>query len=371
MTLATPDQPRKSLWKDLANLCLVVLLFLAFGLAGLFVGIVYQVVIAPPKKLTVILVLVWDVLIFLACGYLALLKIGADVRDQGVQELLLVQVVCGVIFQALLSQYKFSKTYNPKEVAYKSAVAASLTVFATAGLAEALYGIRAPSQGLLVFAFLFFCLSILLRLFVAPSFSYITKRLLDFCVSFGLLACLLPVFLIIALCVLITGRPIFFGHERVGHNGRVFKCYKFRSMVPDAQQVLEDLLAEDPEARVEWEREFKLKYDPRVTRTGRFLRKTSLDELPQLWNVLNGDMSLVGPRPVTADELTKYKKSARHYLKTKPGITGVWQVSGRSDVDYETRVGMDRWYAKNWTVYSDIAIILRTILVVMSRKGSY
>ena len=151
----------------------------------------------------------------------------------------------------------------------------------------------------------------------------------------------------------------------------MLKCYKFRSMVPNAQEALEGLLDKDPSAREEWDREFKLKNDPRITQTGHFLRRTSLDEMPQLWNVIKGEMSLVGPRPITEKQLIKYKTSARHYLKTKPGLTGLWQISGRSDVSYDERVTLDRWYAKNWSVLSDLAILIRTGIVVFKRAGAY
>jgi Undecaprenyl-phosphate galactose phosphotransferase WbaP len=166
------------------------------------------------------------------------------------------------------------------------------------------------------------------------------------------------------------GQP-FFGHMRVGHNGKPFKCYKFRSMVVNAEQVLEHLLANDPVARAEWALNFKLKNDPRVSKLGEFLRRSSLDELPQLWNVFKGDMSLVGPRPVIEAELERYGDDVGYYLMTRPGITGLWQVSGRNDVDYATRVYLDSWYVKNWSLWNDIAILFKTISVVRRRSGAY
>jgi undecaprenyl-phosphate galactose phosphotransferase len=142
-------------------------------------------------------------------------------------------------------------------------------------------------------------------------------------------------------------------------------------MVVNADVVLKDLLARDPSARNEWDRDYKLKNDPRITRIGAFLRKTSLDELPQLFNVLKGDMSLVGPRPVVEDELRRYGEDAGYYLQVRPGITGMWQVSGRNDVDYRTRVEFDAWYVKNWSLWTDVVILLKTARVVMTRIGAY
>lgn len=199
----------------------------------------------------------------------------------------------------------------------------------------------------------------------------LVKRVLDFVGSLVLLMVLSPVLAAIAYGVSLSGRPILFGHTRVGQHGRTFKCLKFRTMVPNAQEVLRDLLARDPQARAEWEKDFKLKNDPRVTRLGEFLRRTSADELPQLFNVLRGDMSLVGPRPVVEAEIARYGASWAHYLQIRPGITGLWQVSGRNDVDYENRVFLDEWYVKNWSVWYDIVILLKTVLVVMRRKGAY
>ena len=165
--------------------------------------------------------------------------------------------------------------------------------------------------------------------------------------------------------------PVIFKHTRVGMNGKPFKCYKFRTMCVDAQEKLEELLENDPQARAEWEKEFKLKHDPRVTRSGTFLRRTSLDELPQIFNVLKGEMSLVGPRPVIDEELGRYGKFSQDYLMVRPGITGMWQVSGRSDTTYEERVMMDSWYVRNWSVWIDMVLLFRTFKTVFSRKGAY
>lgn len=166
--------------------------------------------------------------------------------------------------------------------------------------------------------------------------------------------------------------PIIFAHTRIGKNGKAFPCYKFRSMVVNSKEMLEKHLSENPEARAEWEREFKLKNDPRITPIGQVLRKSSLDELPQIFNVLKGEMSLVGPRPVVQEELDKYYGEAvKEYCSVKPGITGLWQVSGRSDVDYPERVAMDVEYVRTRNLWKDIVILYKTFDVVLNKKGAY
>lgn len=197
------------------------------------------------------------------------------------------------------------------------------------------------------------------------------KRGFDIVGSIVLLLALAPLLVYLAFKVSRDGGSPFFAHERIGQDGKSFACYKFRSMVVNAQEVLISLLDKDPNAQAEWEKDFKLKNDPRINPIGHFLRRTSLDELPQLWNVLRGDMSLVGPRPVVLDEIKKYGDDSTYYLLVKPGMTGLWQVSGRNDVDYETRVYFDAWYVKNWTFWIDIAILFRTLAVVINRKGAY
>lgn len=198
------------------------------------------------------------------------------------------------------------------------------------------------------------------------------KRLFDIvCTSIGLL-CLSPVLLAIAVWIYKDSPgPVIFKHRRVGKGGREFSCYKFRSMCVDADVKLKELLEKDPQARKEWETEFKLKNDPRITRSGAFLRKTSLDELPQLFNVLKGEMSLVGPRPIIRDEVKKYGKFIEDFYMVRPGVTGMWQTSGRNDVSYDERVQMDTWYVRNWNLWFDIVLIWRTIAVVLKRKGAY
>lgn len=207
--------------------------------------------------------------------------------------------------------------------------------------------------------------------FTTASSMPFTKRAFDIVCSLALLLILAPVFAVVAALVRLSGPKVLFAHPRVGQGGKIFPCYKFRTMVPDAQLVLERLLADRPDLRIEWERDFKLKDDPRVTRIGKFLRKYSLDELPQFWNVLRGDMSLVGPRPIIADELKRYGRYADCYLAARPGVTGLWQVSGRSDVDYDHRVRLDREYIERRCVSLDIVIVFRTAWVVLRRKGAY
>lgn len=199
----------------------------------------------------------------------------------------------------------------------------------------------------------------------------IAKRLFDICVAGLLLILLSPTFLLLILLIRRDGAPALYGHLRIGRGGREFRCLKFRSMVANAEEVLERLLSSDSEARCSWERDFKLKNDPRVTPLGEFLRKSSLDEIPQLFNVIRGDMSLVGPRPIVREELGRYGEKGEYYLQVRPGITGLWQVSGRSDVDYGTRVGFDVWYVKNWSLWTDIVILLKTVKVVAFRMGAY
>ena len=214
-------------------------------------------------------------------------------------------------------------------------------------------------------------LLIQLRNNLANPLHRISKRVFDLFGSITLLLLLSPIFALLAYKVSKDGGKPFFGHFRVGQNNKPFRCYKFRSMVVNAQEVLKQLLANDPVAQAEWDQDFKLKNDPRVSKLGAFLRSTSLDELPQLWNVLKGEMSLVGPRPVVQAELERYGEDVDYYLMAKPGMTGLWQVSGRNDVDYDTRVYLDSWYVKNWSLWSDIAILFKTISVVTRRDGAY
>ncbi|HCD2907517.1 TPA: undecaprenyl-phosphate galactose phosphotransferase WbaP, partial [Klebsiella pneumoniae] len=206
---------------------------------------------------------------------------------------------------------------------------------------------------------------------LAKLSSRILKRTFDIVGSLSIICALSPLLAYIAYKVKSDKGPAIYGHERIGKNGKPFKCLKFRSMVINSKEVLEELLKSDSQAKAEWDATFKLKDDPRVTSIGKFLRKTSLDELPQLFNVLRGEMSLVGPRPIITAELERYSDEVDYYLLGKPGMTGLWQVSGRSDVDYETRVYLDAWYVKNWSMWNDIAILFKTIGVVVKKDGAY
>ncbi|HTM77946.1 MAG TPA: sugar transferase [Devosia sp.] len=198
-----------------------------------------------------------------------------------------------------------------------------------------------------------------------------SKRVFDVIAASAMLVFALPAIFFIAVIMFSTDRgPILFGHERIGHNGKRFRCLKFRSMVTDSQQALARHLELFPQARAEWEATQKLRDDPRITPIGRFLRVTSLDELPQLLNVIRGDMSLVGPRPIVQDEVARYAAEIEAYAATRPGITGLWQVSGRSDVDYDQRVRLDSQYVRDWTFAGDLIILAKTVKVVVARTGS-
>lgn len=197
------------------------------------------------------------------------------------------------------------------------------------------------------------------------------KRVFDVVGALLIILAIAPVAAAIMIALCLEGGPLFFGHVRVGRSGRRFSCWKFRTMVPDADRRLADLLARDGEARAEWARDFKLRNDPRITALGRWLRATSLDELPQLFNVLRGEMSLVGPRPIVDAELARYGDDLAAYLRCTPGLTGLWQVSGRNDVSYQDRVLLDRRYAEAQSFWLDLVILARTPLAVLRRAGAY
>jgi lipopolysaccharide/colanic/teichoic acid biosynthesis glycosyltransferase len=182
---------------------------------------------------------------------------------------------------------------------------------------------------------------------------------------------LAPLLAIIAFLLWCEGGPILYRHDRVGRNGMPFKCLKFRTMVCDADRVLWQALARDVALQHEWLQHRKLRHDPRVTYVGRLLRRSSLDELPQLWNVIRGEMSLVGPRPVVRDELPLYGCRLGDYLSVTPGLTGLWQVMGRNNTTYRRRVALDSYYARRWTLALDAAILLRTVTVVLKRDGAW
>jgi Undecaprenyl-phosphate galactose phosphotransferase WbaP len=199
----------------------------------------------------------------------------------------------------------------------------------------------------------------------------LVKRVIDLAVASAALAVASPLFAVIALVIKLTSRgPVFYGHKRIGLQGRTFKAWKFRSMCVNGDEVLAAHLASNPAARAEWQRDQKLRDDPRVTAAGRVLRRLSLDELPQLWNVLAGDMSLVGPRPIVTAEVEKYGKVFPLVKGVKPGITGLWQVSGRNNTTYEQRVRLDQYYVRNWSPWLDVYILAKTVSVVITRDGA-
>lgn len=203
------------------------------------------------------------------------------------------------------------------------------------------------------------------------KFNRVLKRTFDIFFSILLLIILSPLFIFLIFKISRDGGNAIYGHTRVGMNGKKFKCYKFRSMVINSQEVLDHILSTDPKAKLEWAKDFKLKNDPRITKLGYFIRKTSIDELPQLWNVLIGDMSFVGPRPVTEKELERYRQYMKYYLAVRPGITGLWQISGRNDITYNERIRLDIRYIISWSLLKDFIILFKTISVVFFRKGAY
>ncbi len=204
-------------------------------------------------------------------------------------------------------------------------------------------------------------------------YQRISKRAFDLLASGFLILIFSPLIMVMAVMIRLKSKgPIFFAHERIGRGGKRFKAYKIRSMVPNAAAVLKDYLETNPAAKAEWARDQKLKNDPRVIPgVGNFLRRTSLDEIPQLWNVFRGDMSLVGPRPIVDNEIEKYSRIFQLYLRVRPGLTGLWQVSGRNNTTYDARVQLDTYYVRNWSLWLDYFILLRTIRTVIFREGSF
>ena len=200
----------------------------------------------------------------------------------------------------------------------------------------------------------------------------VVKRSLDIVLVLLLMPLLIPLCLLLAVWILLDSRgPVLFGQQRVGRDGKLFTAWKFRTMMPDAERALAEHLSAHPEAEAEWRELRKLRDDPRVTRPGRLLRRLSLDELPQVWNVVRGEMSLVGPRPIMPDELEWYAGNSHLYTRVRPGITGLWQVSGRNLLSYDERVRLDTYYVRNWSVWLDWVIIGRTLWTVISRDGAY
>jgi undecaprenyl-phosphate galactose phosphotransferase len=196
------------------------------------------------------------------------------------------------------------------------------------------------------------------------------KVVFDVVAAAFLLLILSPLLAAIAVAVKLDGGSVLYSHKRIGLGGRSFGCLKFRSMAENADVILQELLRSDPQAAEEWAAKRKLRNDPRITRVGALLRKTSLDELPQLLNVLRLEMSLVGPRPIIEAEVVYYGDDIAYYMQTRPGLTGLWQVSGRSDTTYAQRMHLDTWYVKNWTLWHDIAILAKTIPAVLKRRGA-
>lgn len=197
------------------------------------------------------------------------------------------------------------------------------------------------------------------------------KRSFDIVVAGTALVLLSPLFIVVALLVKKDGGSAFFAQERIGKGGKPFKCLKFRSMKVGAEAALNAYLQQNPEAQKEWDVFYKLKHDPRVTKLGEFMRKTSIDELPQLINVVRGDMSLVGPRPIKSDEIPFYEGDYTYYESVRPGISGAWQVSGRSSLNYKQRVALDAWYSRNWSLWLDIVILLKTIPALLAKDQAY
>jgi lipopolysaccharide/colanic/teichoic acid biosynthesis glycosyltransferase len=202
--------------------------------------------------------------------------------------------------------------------------------------------------------------------------ALLVKRLLDLTVAVILLLPAIPFSAFIALAIVLDSRgPVFFAHSRIGKGNRQFRLWKFRTMVKDADTVLERYLSEHPDLQAEWLETHKLRNDPRVTRVGRLLRRSSLDELPQLLSVLAGEMSMVGPRPIVADEVPKYGPLFDLYLQMRPGLTGLWQSSGRTDMSYRTRLALDLRYMQERTLWLDLKVLLKTIRVVVLGHGAY
>jgi Undecaprenyl-phosphate galactose phosphotransferase WbaP len=200
----------------------------------------------------------------------------------------------------------------------------------------------------------------------------VVKRTMDLALVTLAMPVLLPVMLVLAILVRATSAgPVFFSHRRICRNGAFFSMWKFRTMCVNSSEVLEKYLAAHPGARTEWNLTHKLQADPRVTRVGRMMRRLSLDELPQLWNVITGQMSLVGPRPIVAAEVEKYGELFNWYTCVKPGVTGLWQVSGRSTLSYDARVQLDRDYAMKWSLLSDLRILAVTVRSVVNQEGAY
>lgn len=217
------------------------------------------------------------------------------------------------------------------------------------------------------------CDSVLIRLQnnLSKYHNILIKRSIDIVGSLLAIILVSPLFLVLFFLVKSDGGPVFYKQVRIGRYGTKFNCWKIRSMVTNADEVLTEYLTFHPELNEAWERDHKLKNDPRITSVGQFIRTGSIDELPQLWNVLRGEMSLVGPRPIVIEESLRYGEMLNYYLGSRPGITGLWQISGRNDTTYDERVDLDVWYSRNWSVWLDVVIMLKTVPAVLFRSGAY
>jgi len=202
------------------------------------------------------------------------------------------------------------------------------------------------------------------------SLKFFLKRSLDVFSSILLLCVLSPLFVLVAIAVGIDGGPIFFSQKRIGRNGNVFPCYKFRSMRVGAEETITHHLLNNPQEKEKWDTYQKLENDARITAVGKIIRKTSLDELPQLWNVLCGDMSLVGPRPITPDQLERYGKNLIYYTAVRPGITGPWQVGGRNKLPFSERITLESEYAQNWNLLTDVQIMAKTVPAIFKTENA-
>jgi UDP-galactose-lipid carrier transferase len=205
---------------------------------------------------------------------------------------------------------------------------------------------------------------------LTAPFNRLLKFVFDQAAAALLVVLFAPLLAVLAVLVRADGGAALYRHQRIGAGGRMFSCIKFRTMIVDADRQLRRVLENDQRAAAEWEVDQKLSGDPRITRIGLFLRRSSLDELPQLFNVLRGEMSLVGPRPIVPAEAARYGADIRYYYEAKPGLTGLWQVSGRNDTGYKLRVKLDVWYVRNWTLWHDIAILFKTIPAVFLQRGA-
>lgn len=196
----------------------------------------------------------------------------------------------------------------------------------------------------------------------------VVKRITDIIGGIIGLILLSPVFLILAICIKIDSKgPVIFAHKRIGKNGKEFNMYKFRSMYKNAEEMIENF---NEEQKIEWQENFKLENDPRITKVGKFLRKTSLDELPQILNIIKGDLSIIGPRPIVDEELKKYGDNKEKFLSITPGLTGYWQANGRSNTTYEERMQMELYYIDNQSLLLDIKIFFKTIVSVIKKEGA-